>query len=325
MSQSYIKVFSLSSYASSRFSALNPMDTLMTMLPSVIDRSFELSETDPQHGLWHFLQQALHAPILTAEEELQLAARLRDHNDVKAAHKLVASHLRLVFKIARDYQGYHLNLQDLIQEGTIGLMHAVKRFDPERGVRLSTYAVWWIRAAIHEFILNSWRMVKIATTQIKRQLFFKLRQSKSSLAPLTSEEADELALKFGTNRKNILEMDSRMNGFDSSLNQELVEDGGDLIHQIPDDRPNQEVAAISMQQQRLGTTLIRQGMQTLDPRERQVITERYLLPQPKTLEAIGTTLAVSRERVRQLEKRALEKMRLFFLQSPEGRELALEA
>lgn len=274
-------------------------------------------------GFNRFVSQALAAPILSADEEFNLATRFRTHNDREAAHKLVHSYLRLVLKTAREYQNYQVSLPDLVQEGTIGLMHAVRNFDPQRGNRLASYAIWWIRAAIHDFILRTWRMVKIATTQIKRQLFFKLRQAKASTALLNRQEAEELACKFGTDVETILEVDTRMAGKDESLNQSLVEDGGEWIEQIPDHRPNQEVQQLSVERQQWLRRLVRAGFDQLSSREQQIVSARYLAESPATLDTLAQTLAISRERVRQLEKRALEKLRAFFLESPVGQELLL--
>lgn len=296
----------------------------MTTCPVALHRSFNLHSADNGAGFRQFVQHACQAPILTAEEEFDLASRFRQHNDLEAAHKLVHAYLRLVLKIAREYGNYQLHLPDLVQEGTVGLMHAVKKFDPSLGNRLASYAVWWIRAAIHEFILNSWRMVKIATTQLKRQLFFKLRQAKDSPLPLNWDEAEELARKFGTDAATILEVDGRMSGADASLNQTILDDdGGEIINLIPDQRPDQEQTVLAHEQDQRIRTLIRQGMSHLNPREQRIITHRFLTEKQQTLDALAGSLSISRERVRQIEKRALEKLRAFLETIPDGRELAL--
>ncbi|MBF0627559.1 MAG: RNA polymerase factor sigma-32 [Magnetococcales bacterium] len=296
---------------------------MTTNLPA-LHRSFDLNTAENGAGFRQFVQHAFQAPILTAEEEFALATRFKQENDLEAAHKLVHAYLRLVLKIAREYGNYHLHLPDLVQEGTVGLMHAVKKFDPNLGNRLSSYAVWWIRAAIHEFILNSWRMVKIATTQLKRQLFFKLRQAKDSPLPLNWEEAEELARKFGTDATTILEIDGRMSGADSSLNQTVLEDEGEIINLIPDHRPNQEHAVMTREQHLRTRSLLQQGLNRLNPREQMIITQRFLTDRQKTLDTLATSLSISRERVRQIEKRALEKLRAFFDTIPDGRELAAQ-
>ncbi|MBF0610852.1 MAG: sigma-70 family RNA polymerase sigma factor [Magnetococcales bacterium] len=268
-----------------------------------------------------FLQLIYQAPLLTAEEETQLALRYREAGDITAAHTLVTSHMRLVVKTAREYKGYGLPMADVIQEGILGLMQAVKRYHPERGARLATYALWWIRAAIHEFILNTWSMVKIGTTQLKRRLFFKLRQNKSNLSPLSLEEANELAEKLGADTQTILEMDGRMSGKDDSLNRQMLDQGGEILNLIPDHRPNQEMRYLALEKNRLLVRLVAQGLQKLDPRERYIIENRLMTDAPKTLETLGEEMSVTRERIRQLEKRALEKLRTFFQSTPEGREM----
>ncbi|MGN7612336.1 RNA polymerase factor sigma-32 [Magnetococcales bacterium HHB-1] len=294
----------------------------MTNSTVAISRSSDLIALNNSAGFQKFLQQAMEAPILTADEEFQLATRYREHNDIDAAHKLVHSYLRLVLKTAREYLNYQISLLDLVQEGTVGLMHAVKKFDPRRGARLATYAIWWIRATIHDLILRSWRMVKIATTQLKRKLFFKLRQSKSSAAPLNYEEAKELATKFGTDAETILEVDGRMAGGDVSLNQPVLEDdSGEMIHFLEDQRPNQEYELLNAQQKTLLSSLIKKGLNQLNDREQIIISERLLAEKPVTLDKLSKRFSVSRERVRQIEKRALEKLRDFFQKTPEALDL----
>ncbi|MBF0587739.1 MAG: RNA polymerase factor sigma-32 [Magnetococcales bacterium] len=295
----------------------------MTTTSVAITRSSDLVAFDNSSGFQTFFQQAMNAPMLSAEEEFQLATRYRECDDLDAAHKLVQSYLRLVLKTAREYLHYKLSLPDLVQEGAMGLMVAVKRFDPKRGARLATYAIWWIRASIHDFILRSWRMVKIATTQLKRKLFFKLRQAKASAAPLNYDEAAELAEKFGTDAETILEVDDRMVGGDVSLNQPVLDDAGEMIHLLEDQRPDQEYELLSMQQKELMASLIQQGMERLNDREQVVISERLLAEDPATLAILSKRFSVSRERIRQIEKRGLEKLRTFFQTKPEARDLVL--
>lgn len=291
----------------------------MTNLPVAIHCSTALAIQEGGVGFQQFIQQASQAAYLSAEEELELATRFQQKNDIEAAHKLVHAYLRLVLKTAKEYLGYRMNLPDLVQEGTIGLMHAVKNFDPMRGNRLASYAIWWIRAAIHDLIIRSWRMVKIATTRIKRKLFFKLRQTKVSTALLNREEAEELAQKFGTDAETIMEMDSRMSGSDQSLNQPtLDDDDGEWIECIPDQRPNQEHKLISYEQKQQLSKRIKEGLDLLNSREQSIISARYLAETPQTLDTLAKTFCVSRERVRQIEKRALEKLRTFFQTIPEG-------
>ena len=293
----------------------------MSNVPAVINRSSYLSLLDNGSEFKKFLRDAWQAPILSADEEYQLSARLQKKDDLEAAHKLVHSYLRLVISTARDYINYRLNFADLVQEGTLGLMHAVKKFDPDRGNRLASYAIWWIRAAIHDFILRSWRMVKIATTQLKRQLFFKLRQAKGSISQLNWDEAKELANKFGTNPETIMEVDARMSGSDSSLNQPVLDGDGEIIDLIADQRPNQESQLLNCQQKELMGSLIKQGMERLNQREQIIVSERFLKEKPTTLELLSQQFSISKERVRQIEKRALEKLKDFFQLVPEAREL----
>ncbi|MEO5350622.1 MAG: RNA polymerase factor sigma-32 [Magnetococcus sp. YQC-3] len=297
----------------------------MDTLPVVVYSSPILAGGEGGEGFRRFVQQAMAAPILTAEVEWELATRLQRENDLEAAHTLVHSYLRLVLKTAREYRNYQVSLPDLVQEGTVGLMHAVKNFAPERGTRLASYAIWWIRAAIHDFILRSWRMVKIATTRVKRQLFFKLRQTKATAAPLNRQEAEELARKFGTDVDTILEVDQRMAGRDESLNQPVLEDGGEWIEQIPDYRPNQELQMLSAERRQWLGQLLHKGLEALNPREQQILTARYLADVPQTLDSLAHALAVSRERVRQIEKRAMEKLREHLLASPAAQELLMPA
>jgi RNA polymerase sigma-32 factor len=275
-------------------------------------------------GFQQFLKEAYQAPMLTQEQEYEYATRLHEQNDLQAAHSLINSYLRYVVKIAREYRNYNLNLADMVQEGTVGLMQAVKKFDPTRGSRLSTYAVWWIRAAIHDYVLRSWRMVKIATTQLKRQLFFKLRQAKDSSALLTFVEAEELSKQFGTDTQTILEVDSRMSGSDASLNQPLLDGSGEMINLIEDQRPNQEATIISSDQQDKMKQFIKQGMESLNPREKMIISSRFLTSKSETLESLSQKLSISRERVRQIEAAALIKLKKFFQDVPGSHELVLE-
>ncbi|MBF0124867.1 MAG: RNA polymerase factor sigma-32 [Magnetococcales bacterium] len=297
----------------------------MSNMPVALNGKCELEFINYDAEFRKFLHKAYHAPLLTTQEEVELSTRFRREEDLQAAHELVFSHLRLVIKIAREYLGYRLPLPDLVQEGTLGLMHAVKMFDPERGVRLATYAVWWIRASIHDFVLRSWSIVKIATTQLKRQLFFKLRQMKGTAFPMTTEEADLLAKKFGTTSAVILEMDSRMAGSDNSLNRTLFDDSNELLDMIADERPNQEVQILEHEKTTVLNGALQQALQRLDPRERMIVQERFIAKSPRTLEAIGQTLSVSRERVRQLEQRALGKLKSFLLNSPTARDMIVPA
>ncbi|ABK45568.1 RNA polymerase, sigma 32 subunit, RpoH [Magnetococcus marinus MC-1] len=295
----------------------------MTTQSVAISRPAELALGQGEEGFQRFLKQAAQAPMLSADEEYQLATNYRRHNDLEAAHRLVHAHLRLVLKIAREYLYYRSSLPDLVQEGSIGLMHAVKKFDAQRGNRLATYAVWWIRAAIHDFILNTAHMVKVATTKLKRHLFFKLRQAKSSLAPLNQQEAEELAVKFATDAQTILEMDSRLAGADSSLNQPLFDEGGELIELLEDERPNQELQLQSAQQQQRLGRLVKQGLKQLNEREQAIIISRFMGEHAEPREQLAQRFQISGERVRQIEQRAMAKLRSYFQSQPDAQELAM--
>ncbi|WP_130472952.1 RNA polymerase factor sigma-32 [Candidatus Magnetaquicoccus inordinatus] len=292
----------------------------MLAVPVILPSSAtDLVLYDQEQGFAAFVRRALQSPLLSAEEELRLATQLHEGTERQAreaAHALVHAYLRLVIKTAREYLHYRISLPDLVQEGTVGLMMAIRKFDPKRGNRLAAYAIWWIRASIHELILRSWRMVRIATTQIKRQLFFKLRQSKLSAARLNRDEAEELAQRFGTDAETILEVDCRMISPDESLNQPLNEEGDEWLEQIPDLRPNPERALLFSEQARQQSALLRDGMQTLTPREQSILAARFLSEEPHTLDSLAQEYAISRERVRQVEKRALEKLRSFFQAAP---------
>ena len=248
-------------------------------------------------------------PMLSADEEHELAVRYHDHGDIDAAHRLVTSYLRYVVSIAREYGNYGLKMMDLVQEGSIGLMQAVKRFDPHKGFRLSTYAVWWIRAAIQEFVLRSWSLVRIGTTAAQRKLFFSLRKNKRSIERLDVDQADALGKKLGVEAGEILEMDGRLSGRDDSLNRPAVDSGDEIQALLVDGRDDQETQLIDSESARRNREAVATALESLSAREREVVRQRLLSESPSTLEALGRQLGVSRERVRQLEKRALEKMR----------------
>ncbi|MBF0127655.1 MAG: RNA polymerase factor sigma-32 [Magnetococcales bacterium] len=263
-----------------------------------------------QSDLVRYLAEIHQFPMLTPEEEFQLAVRYHEHQDLTAAHKLVSSYLRYVVKIAREYMDYGFRLMDLVQEGSLGLMQAVKKFNPYKGFRLSTYAMWWIRAAIQEYILRSWSLVKIGTTAVQRKLFFSLRRNKITLERLDQAEATILGQKLGAKTQEILEMDGRLASRDDSLNRCANEDGEELQNLIPDANGNQELHLLATEATHLHRKAAVKALGALNDRERTIITWRILSDTPLTLEEIGHRLGVSRERIRQLEKRAIEKMRL---------------
>ncbi|MDR3390140.1 MAG: RNA polymerase sigma factor RpoH [Sulfuriferula sp.] len=252
-------------------------------------------------------------PLLTPEEETRLASRLRDHNDVDAAGRLVLSHLRVVVSIARKYIGYGLPQADLIQEGNIGLMKAVKRFDPDRGVRLVSFAMHWIKAEMHEYILRNWRMVKIATTKGQRKLFFNLRSLKTGSNSLTNSEADAMAETLGVKREEVLEMESRFNGQDITL-EPLGEDGeeayGPLAYLTDAEAEPSQILARA-EHERLSSTGLVSALNSLDPRSRHIVEARWLREEnPATLHDLAAEYDISAERVRQIEQKAIQKMKV---------------
>lgn len=251
--------------------------------------------------------------ILTAEEEFRLAVRLKKYNDMEAAEKLVVSNLRFVVKIAHEYRNYGIKLADLVQEGNIGLMHAVKKFDPYRGYRLISYAVWWIRAYIQNYIIKSWSLVKIGTTQAQRKLFFKLSQARKKLESLSEKRAEfaEIAETLGVRPEEIAEMDVRMSGRDLSLDASVGEDGDSTyMDYLTYGGEDQETALIRKEEMALVQHNIAGALAGLNEKESFIIRNRVMADSPLTLQAIGDRYHITRERARQIEKQALRKMAL---------------
>jgi RNA polymerase sigma-32 factor len=268
----------------------------------------------PEGNLTRYLQDIRKSPMLTAEEELSLSKRWRDAEDMEAAHKLVTSHLRLVAKIAMGYRGYGLPLGELISEGNVGMMQAVKRFDPDRGFRLATYAMWWIRAAIQEYILHSWSLVKMGTTAAQKKLFFNLRKLKGQMqaieeGDLSPEQVSKIATRLGVPEEEVVNMNRRLAAPDSSLNA-AVKAEGDMEWQdwLVDDTPNQEARLGDSQELGQRKHMLAQALKGLTDRERHIIVERRLVDEPKTLEDLSAKYGISRERVRQIEVRAFDKL-----------------
>lgn len=258
----------------------------------------------------HYMTQINQFDLLSADEEYRLAKRFRDHGDLEATHRLICSNLRFVVKVAHEYRGYGIRLLDLVQEGNIGLMMAVKKFDPDRGIRLITYAVWWIRAYIQNFIMRSWSMVKIGTTQAQRKLFFKLGQTRRALRNLTgSEDYAEIADELEVNQDVVMEMSQRLGHRDASLDLQLNEEGSfTLLDTLADETANQEDRLIDEQHHAEIATLVNRGMDQLNPREQQIVRERLLVENPRTLQELADDFGISRERVRQIEQKALKKL-----------------
>ncbi|OAN44418.1 RNA polymerase sigma factor RpoH [Magnetospirillum moscoviense] len=257
-------------------------------------------------------------PVLEAGEEYMLAKRWVDYQDTEAAHKLVTSHLRLVAKIAMGYRHYGLPMADLISEGNLGLMRAVKKFEPEKGFRLATYAMWWIKASLNEFVLNSWSLVKIGTLAAQKKLFFNLRRIKAKLqlfegSDLAPEHVKAIATELSVAESDVVAMNGRMGGRDSSLNIVVGESQTEIIDLLPDDTDNQEIALAKREELSIGKKLIAGALDVLNEREREVFTERRLKDDPLTLEELGARYGVSRERIRQIEVKAFEKVQAFVM------------
>jgi RNA polymerase sigma-32 factor len=252
-------------------------------------------------------------PLLTAEEEFKLAVQLKKYGNVEAAEKLIVSNLRFVVKIAHEYRSYGFKLADLIQEGNVGLIHAVKKFDPYKGYRLISYAVWWIRAYIQNYLIKSWSIVKIGTTQAQRKLFFKLNQTKKELETLSKKnpEFSEIATSLGVKNSEVAEMDVRMGSRDVSLN-EFIKDEGDNAHIdfLTYEGDDQEVSLIKDEEKSLVRRDIAGALAKLNERESYIILNRVMADDPQTLQEIGIKYNISRERARQIEKQALKKIQL---------------
>ncbi len=268
----------------------------------------------PEGNLSRYLQEIRKFPMLAPEEELSLSLRWRDHEDTEAAHKLVTSHLRLVAKIAMGYRGYGLPIGELISEGNVGMMQAVKRFDPDRGFRLATYAMWWIRAAIQEYILHSWSLVKMGTTAAQKKLFFNLRRLKGQMqaiedGDLKPEQVGKIAKALDVPEQDVISMNRRLAAPDHSLNAPVRADSeGEWQDWLVDEGESQEQALAQHEELTGRRALLGSALQTLNDRERHILIERRLKDNPTTLEELSQQYNISRERVRQIEVRAFEKL-----------------
>jgi RNA polymerase sigma-32 factor len=277
----------------------------------------------PTGSLEAYIQAVSRFPILSAEEERGLAERFRRENDLEAARQLVLSHLRLVVAIARGYLGYGLPHADLIQEGNIGLMKAVKRFEPERGVRLVSFAIHWIKAEIHEYILRNWRLVKVATTKAQRKLFFNLRSMKRELAPLSSEDVERVASELRVKPEEVLEMETRLAGQEIAFDADEDEDAYAPVNYLADLRSEPSRMLEAEESERGRTDGLAKALQALDARSRRIIEARWLRERDAaTLHELAAEFDVSAERIRQIEAKALEKMRKV-MQSQPGAPAAL--
>jgi RNA polymerase sigma-32 factor len=266
-----------------------------------------------ESGLSRYLQEIKRFPMLEPQQEYMLAKRWREHGDREAAHKLVTSHLRLVAKIAMGYRGYGLPIGEVISEGNVGLMQAVKRFEPDKGFKLATYAMWWIRASIQEYILRSWSLVKMGTTASQKKLFFNLRKAKSRISALDDgdlrdDQVESISKRLGVAKQDVIEMNRRLGG-DASLNAPLREAGeGEWQDWLVDDRADQESQLADREESDARLDALRSALTVLNPRERRIFEARRLADEPITLEELSTEFGVSRERVRQIEVRAFEKV-----------------
>jgi RNA polymerase sigma-32 factor len=277
-----------------------------------MSKSLQLQFPVPSGSLESYLSAARNIPILSAEEERELAVQLQDHGDLEAAQKLVLSHLRFVAHVARSYRGYGLSLADLVQEGNIGLMKAVKRFDPTVGVRLISFAVYWIRAEIHEYILRNWRIVKVATTKAQRKLFFNLRRKKKQLGWFSNDEVNAVAEDLGVKRTDVLEMEKRLSGLDIGF------DGPDDNDENIAPAPANYLEDTSLEPARLveqsnwtdhQETRLYTALKNLDERSRDILQQRWLTDTKSTLHQLADQYGISAERIRQLESNAIKKLK----------------
>ena len=282
----------------------------------------------PEGGLSRYLSEIRKFPMLAKDQEFMLAKAWREHQDSAAAHQLVTSHLRLVAKIAMGYRGYGLPIGEVISEGNVGLMQAVKKFEPDKGFRLATYAMWWIRASIQEYILRSWSLVKMGTTAAQKKLFFNLRKAKSEISALEEgdlkpDQVHLIATRLGVLDEEVISMNRRLSGPDASLNAPLRSDGdSEWQDWLADDTtPSQESVVAEAEERSIRMSLLEEAMTELTDRERHILTERRLKDEPTTLEALAGEYGVSRERVRQIEVRAFEKLQKSMKAAAEERNL----
>jgi RNA polymerase sigma-32 factor len=278
-------------------------------------------------GLSLYLAQIKKFPMLNAEEEYMLAKSWRESGNLKAAHKLVTSHLRLVAKIAMGYRGYGLPVNELISEGNIGLMQAVKKFDPEKGFRLATYAMWWIKASIHEYVLRSWSLVKMGTTTAQKKLFFNLKKIKSQIAPnqegdMRDEQVKEISKRLEVEPHEVVNMNRRMMGHEKSLNDPIkVGETDEWQDWLVDDNLDQELVMSQKQEYEDKKNLLEDSIKILSEREREIIEARRLSENPKTLEELSKIYKISRERIRQIETKAFEKLQKSMINASKSKNL----
>ena len=277
-------------------------------------------------GLSVYLSQIKKFPMLDAEEEYMLAKNWRENGNLQSAHKLVTSHLRLVAKIAMGYKGYGLPLNEMISEGNVGLMQAVKKFEPDKGFRLATYAMWWIKAAIQEYILRSWSLVKIGTTTAQKKLFFNLKKIKSQIAPdtegdLRNEDVKNIAERLHVSEDEVVSMNRRLAGKEHSLNAPIGEDGDEWQDWVIDQSMDQELKIAQRDEMEQRKDLLTESIKILNDREKEILYSRRLNDNPSTLEELSKKFKISRERIRQIENKAFEKLQKHMLNSAKSKNL----
>ena len=288
--------------------------------------TYNLPSLSSEGGLSSYLVQIKKFPMLGAEEEYILAKSWRDRGDLKSAEKLVTSHLRLVAKIAMGYRGYGLPVSELVSEGNVGLMQAVKKFEPERGFRLATYAMWWIKASIQEYILRSWSLVKIGTTSAQKKLFFNLKKLKNKIAPrsendLRKEHVKEIARSLNVTEDEVVSMNRRLSGQEKSLNTPIVENGDQWIDWIADSSMDQELKISQQQELKQRKSLLEESMHVLNDREKEIFHARRLEEDTPTLDELSKKHKISRERIRQIENKAFEKIQKHMLLAAKSKNL----
>ena len=277
-------------------------------------------------GLSIYLSQIKKFPMLDAEEEYMLAKNWRERGNIKSAHKLVTSHLRLVAKIAMRYKGYGLPMNEIISEGNVGLMQAVKKFEPEKGFRLATYAMWWIKASIQEYILRSWSLVKIGTTTAQKKLFFNLKKLKNQIAPknegdLKKDEVEKIANTLDVSEDEVISMNRRLSGKEQSLNAPIGEDGDEWQDWVVDKEMDQELKIAHQEELDQRKDLLQDSIKILNDREKEILYARRLNENPSTLEDLSKKYKISRERIRQIENKAFEKLQKHMLNSAKSKNL----
>ncbi len=288
--------------------------------------NYNLPALSNESGLSVYLAQIKKFPMLDAEEEYMLAKNWKTTGNLKSAEKLVTSHLRLVAKIAMGYKGYGMPVNEMISEGNVGLMKAVKKFEPEKGFRLATYAMWWIKASIQEYILRSWSLVKIGTTTAQKKLFFNLKKIKNQIAPrsegdLKDEHVTEIAKKLDVNKDEVVSMNRRLSGKEHSLNAPIGEDGDEWQDWVVDKEMDQELKFAQKEEMSQRKDLLKDSIKILNDREKEILYARRLNDKPTTLENLSKKYKISRERIRQIENKAFEKVQKHMLNAAKSRNL----